>query len=318
MAEVVGRYRSGFTFKVGASPRTRLARARGKHLAGLRRAARLTQRALAQAASISRGTVQRAESGAAAPSPVVLDAYLRAGRASAPDQTRARPLRNRGRTERRGRLRSLNAPKPTLIHSQDDLGAALATEYERAGAPSLRELSPRVPHRPPLPPTTAWRIVHRKGLPASLEQLVTYLTACGVSPAQQRLYAEAYNRFAAVRGVRVTPAPPPRMTHYTDKISPPFRNMLDFLSAEVVETALSVGVSYVASEHARRNGTAPAGYEPVFRSSRQLSSYGDEILNPDNGMKLFLRRLSSPDTLHARISSPPPSKPNISHTHRKQ
>ena len=215
-------------------------------------------------------------------------------------------------------LRSLNAPKPALIHSEDDLGAALAAEYERAGAPSLRELSRRVPHRPPLPPTTAWRIVHRKGLPASLEQLVTYLTACGVSPAQQRVYAEAYNRFAAVRGVRVTPAPPPRMTHYTDKISPQFRNMLDFLSAEDVETALSVGVSYVASEHARRNGTVPAGYEPVFRSSRQLSSNGDEILHPDNGMKLFLRRLSSPDTLHARISSPPPSKPNISHTHRKQ
>ncbi|NEE20739.1 helix-turn-helix domain-containing protein [Streptomyces sp. SID7499] len=317
------------------SPFTALA----EHLAGLRRAARLTQRALAQAASISRGTVQRAESGAAAPSPAVLDAYLRACRASAPDQTRARLLRNRGRTERRGRLRSLNAPKPALIHSEDDLGAALAAEYERAGAPSLRELSRRVPHRPPLPPTTAWRIVHRKGLPASLEQLVTYLTACGVSPAQQRLYAEAYSRFAAVRGVRVTPAPPPRMAHYTDKISPQFRNLLDSMSADDVETALTIGVTQVVAQHVRRNGAAlPAGVDPVFFTYDLLFAEDDEFYTryPEGDAQLFqrrhppeaalrprlpdngLRRLSSPDTLHARVSKPPPPAPNIPRTHRVQ
>ncbi|MEV7434035.1 helix-turn-helix domain-containing protein [Streptomyces griseoviridis] len=266
-----------------------------EHLVGLRRAAGLTQRALAQAASISRGTVQRAESGAAAPSPAVLDAYLRACRASAPDQTRARLLRNRGRTERRGRLRSLNAPKPALIHSEDDLGSALAAEYERAGAPSLRELSRMVPHRPPLPPTTAWRIVHRKGLPASLEQLVTYLTACGVSPAQQRLYAEAYSRFTAVRGVRLTPAPPPRLTHYTDKISAQFRNVLDFLPADDVETVLSVGVSHVAAEKATKlSATSSTGTVAPWATRRVASP----SLNPPRSVDH--RGSQSPSTLPYR------------------
>ncbi|WP_318205874.1 helix-turn-helix transcriptional regulator [Streptomyces sp. SCL15-4] len=279
-----------------------------EHLVRLRRAARLTQRALAEAASISRGTVQRAESGSAAPSPTVLDAYLRACRASAPDQTRARLLRDRGRTGLRGRLPSLNAPKPALIHTEDDLGAALAAAYERAGAPSLRELSRRVPHRPPLPPTTAWRIVHRKGLPASLEQLVTFLTACGVSPAEQRLYAEAYSRFCAVRGVRVTPAPPPRLSHYTDKISPRFRNLLDSLSAGDVETALAIGVAYVVAERVRRNGAALPGGVDAVSFSGWLCADEDELLTrfPDGAARLLQRRYPPGAALHARSPEPPP------------
>lgn len=283
-----------------------------EHLVRLRKAARLTQRALAEAASISRGTVQRAESGSAAPSPAVLDAYLRACRASAPDQARARLLRNRGRTGLRGRLPSLNAPKPTLIHTEDDLGAALAAAYERAGAPSLRELSRRVPHRPPLPPTTAWRIVHRKGLPASLEQLVTFLIACGVSPAQQRLYAKAYSRFTAFRGVRVTPAPRPRMAHYTDKISPRFRNLLDSMSADNVETALAIGLTYVVAERVRRDGVAlPAGVDPFSFSSDLLFADDDEFLIrfPDVDAGLFQRRRPPEAALHARVPAPPPPAP---------
>ncbi|MFE1879684.1 helix-turn-helix domain-containing protein [Streptomyces diastatochromogenes] len=83
-----------------------------EHLIALRCAARLTQRALVQAATISRGAVQHAESGTAAPSAAVLDAYIRACGAVPADQARAHLVRNRGRTAKRDRLRTLNAPAP--------------------------------------------------------------------------------------------------------------------------------------------------------------------------------------------------------------
>jgi transcriptional regulator with XRE-family HTH domain len=189
---------------VGGTPERPFAHLAG-HLTALRHRARLPQRALAEAASVSRGTVQRAESGTAAPSVAVLDAYLRACGAAPPDQARARLLRNRGRAAQRDRLRRLQAPHPTLIYTEDDLGAALAAAYERAGAPSLND-GRLTPGRTPLPRTTAWRIVRRKGLPASPGQLVTFLTACGIPPAEQRPYIDAYNRIIVNRGAR--PAPP--------------------------------------------------------------------------------------------------------------
>ncbi|MFJ9893651.1 helix-turn-helix domain-containing protein [Streptomyces sp. NPDC091280] len=165
------------------------------HLAGyltaLRRAARLTQRALAEAAHISRGAVQRAESGTAPPTTSVLDAYLRACSAGPADQDKARRLRARGRTAQRDRLRGLKAPSPALVHDERDLGLLLAETYEKAGAPCL-----------PLPRTTAWRIVNRKGLPASREQLITFLSACGIRPPAQRHYLDAYHHVITQRGRR--------------------------------------------------------------------------------------------------------------------
>ncbi|MFD5836160.1 helix-turn-helix domain-containing protein [Streptomyces collinus] len=248
-----------------------------KHLIGLRRAARLPQRALADVAAISRTAVQRAESGIAAPSLSVLDAYVQACRASPEDLSRARLLRRFGRMAQRGRLRFLSAPSPALIHSADDLGLALAAMYERDGAPALRELSRRVTHRPPLPVTSVWRFVHRKGLPASTEQLVTYLMACGISPAEQRLYVRAYQRIVAGRGERPEPprtghraARPDELAHYTDKISPTYRSLMDRMSAVDVETALTVGVAYVYAEQSQRNGVAPITDQQLFRTARRL------------------------------------------------
>ncbi|MFE9679755.1 helix-turn-helix domain-containing protein [Streptomyces sp. NPDC006259] len=177
-----------------------------QHLTALRRAARLPQRALAEAASVSRGAVQRAESGTAAPTPAVLDAYLRACRAGEADRARARLLRTRGRTVQRDRLRALKAAAPAFAHTERELGLVLAEVYERAGAPSLSDAR-LTPERTPLPRTTAWRIVNRKGLPASVEQLITFLTACGISrPAAQRPYLDAYRHVIAQRGTR--PVPP--------------------------------------------------------------------------------------------------------------
>lgn len=60
---------------------------------------------------------------------------------------------------------------PTLVHTADDLGAALAAAYEKAGAPPLRDLD--LPGQARLPLATASRIVNRKSLPATVEQMVT-------------------------------------------------------------------------------------------------------------------------------------------------
>ncbi|WP_327216438.1 helix-turn-helix transcriptional regulator [Streptomyces cyaneofuscatus] len=174
-------------------------------LVALRRAARLSQRNLAARASISRGTVQNAEFGHTAPSALLLDAYLKACGADSRTADRAHRLRTRGRSDQRGRLRELNAPAPALIHDRHDLAVALAAAYERAGAPPLGDRL-LIGDRKPLPRTTAWRIVKRKGLPADVTQLETFLTACGISPAVQRLYTDAYRRVTATRPVR--PAPP--------------------------------------------------------------------------------------------------------------
>ncbi|GAA2523597.1 helix-turn-helix transcriptional regulator [Streptomyces longisporus] len=240
-----------------------------EHLIALRRTARLTQRALAQAANISRGAVQRAESGTAAPTAAVLDAYVRACGGGPAETARARLLRKCGRTAQRDRLRTLNAPAPPLIHTEDDLGAALAAAYERAGAPCLSDAR-LTPGRTPLPRTTAWRIINRKGLP-STTQLVTFLTACGIRPAEHRPYINAYQRITANRRARPTPpAARPTVirhriplsqggtatpTNYATKISQPFQNLLTVLSREDVDTVLSAGIAHLLEERGRRNGT---------------------------------------------------------------
>ncbi|MGW7251593.1 helix-turn-helix domain-containing protein [Streptomyces decoyicus] len=175
-----------------------------EHLAALRDTARLTQRALADAANISRGAVQRAESGTAPPTAAVLDAYLRTCAASPADQDKARRLHALGRTAQRGKLRALQAPAPAFVRDKRDLGLVLAAAYERAGAPPLRDFDR--PGRAPVPPTTAWRIVNRKALPTSREQLITFLTVCGIRPAAQCPYLDAYSHVTAQRGTR--PAPP--------------------------------------------------------------------------------------------------------------
>ncbi|WP_413114435.1 helix-turn-helix domain-containing protein [Streptomyces sp. CY1] len=175
-----------------------------EHLTALRDAARLTQRALADAANISRGAVQRAESGTAPPTAAVLDAYLRTCGAGPADQDKARRLYALGRAAQRGKLRALQAPTPAFVRDERDLGLVLAAAYERAGAPPLRDFDR--PGRAPVPPTTAWRIVNRKALPTSREQLITFLTVCGIHPAAQCPYLDAYSHVTAQRGTR--PAPP--------------------------------------------------------------------------------------------------------------
>lgn len=176
------------------------------HLRALRGAARLTQRALADDANISRGAVQRAELGTAPPTAAVLDAYLRACGAGPADQDKARRLHALGRTAQRGKLPGLQAPAPHLVRDARDFSLVLAAAYERAGAPPLRDFDR--PGRARVPLATASRIVNRQALPSSRQQLITFLTVCGIPPAAQRPYLDAYHHVTAQRGTR--PAPPRR------------------------------------------------------------------------------------------------------------
>ncbi|MFF8513578.1 helix-turn-helix domain-containing protein [Streptomyces sp. NPDC015492] len=176
-----------------------------RHLRALRRAARLPQRGLAEAAHVSRGAVLRLESGTAAPTMAVLDACLRACRAGAADQAKARRLLVLGRTAQRGKLPGLKAAPPLdFIKTKGELAHALVVAYERAGAPSLSDAR-LTPGRKPLPRTTAWRAATGKGLPATTEQLITFLTACGIGPERQRRYVDAYVRVVAQRGAHRLP-----------------------------------------------------------------------------------------------------------------
>ncbi|MFE6383796.1 helix-turn-helix domain-containing protein [Streptomyces roseolus] len=174
-----------------------------EHLRALRQAARLPQRGLAARAHVSRGAVQRLESGTAPPSMDVLDACLRACGASAADQSKARRLFVLGRTAQRGKLPQLPKLKVPLdlIRTERELCLALAAAYEGAGAPSLSD--PRLtPGRKSLPRTTAWRIANGTALPARIEQLITFLTACDIRPVMQHKYLEAYLHVVAQRGSR--------------------------------------------------------------------------------------------------------------------
>ncbi|MFK0143277.1 helix-turn-helix domain-containing protein [Streptomyces murinus] len=308
------------------------------HLISLRRAARLTQRALAERASISRGAVQRAESGTAAPCLTVLDAYLRACSAVPAEQARARVLRNRGRAGRRNRLSRLNAPSPALLRTRDDLGAALGAAYERAGSPPLRTLN--LPGRAPVPPTTAWRIVNRKGLPATVRQMLTFLTACGVAPAEQRLYAAAYRLVTADR-----PRPAPPRTGIHRGVPLPHGGSDDRLELTgtaaliarslppaALEQVFAAGLYEWASRQAHRNGTTPDlvvatkllghGIDPdctkdVVLLPDRADDHGADLLarTPDGraiGVEFKRHRLGprrAPEVPHATSPGPPPSTP---------
>ncbi|GGM19068.1 hypothetical protein GCM10010129_74180 [Streptomyces fumigatiscleroticus] len=188
-----------------------------EHLRALRGTARLTQRTLAEAANISRGAVQRAESGTAPPTAAVLDAYLRACGAGTAGQDKARRLHALGRTAQRGRLPALQAPAPHLVRDARDFSLVLAAAYERAGAPPLRDLDRSGRTRVPL--ATASRIVNRQALPASRHQLITFLTVCGISAAAQRPYLDAYEHVTSRR--RTRPAPPRRQLTQRIRRSPP-------------------------------------------------------------------------------------------------
>ncbi|MFI9191149.1 helix-turn-helix domain-containing protein [Streptomyces californicus] len=281
-------------------------------LIALRRAARLSHRDLAARANISRGTVQNAESGRTAPSALLLDAYLKASGADSGTADRARRLRTRGRSDQRGRLRGLSAPAPDLIHDRHDLAAA----YERTGAPPLGDRH-LIGDREPLPRTTAWRIVRRKGLPANVAQLETFLTACGISPAVQRLYTDAYRRVTAARPARHAPPRARRNDIRTIVEARSERNELTGTAAAIARQlpaeALEEILFTAIIREAQRNGS---GLPDGRVASSQYQDTGVDIsvrTAAGDRMDIQVKNYRRPEPpLHTPGPGAPPSRPGSS------
>ncbi|WP_406164037.1 helix-turn-helix domain-containing protein [Streptomyces sp. NBC_00882] len=244
------------------------------HLTALRKRARLSQRALAATAAVSRGTVQNAESGTSAPSPAVLDALLDACRA--PDHARhdAHKLRNRGRTAARGRR--FHAPSAQLIHGRGALADVLADAYEKAGAPSPTSFTRPTAGLTPVPRTTLYNIVNRRRLPATEEQLETFLSVCHVRRSER---AYIHNAWRHLRNFP-QPKPPTHRAHphgATDEAAlrsaaqrrlrrtladrapglgaPGHRQLLSVLPDAIADEVIEIGLHHVTALYAARNGT---------------------------------------------------------------
>ncbi|WP_051837983.1 hypothetical protein [Streptomyces sp. NRRL F-2580] len=81
-----------------------------------------------------------------------------------------------------GRLRQLRRPgAPELFTTLGALSVALEYFYERAGVLPLRRLQKQMGAAHLLPVSEAARIVTREALPASRQQCVAFLTACGLT-----------------------------------------------------------------------------------------------------------------------------------------
>ncbi|MGW6945119.1 helix-turn-helix domain-containing protein [Streptomyces xanthophaeus] len=174
--------------------------ARGKlaeRLRWLRAEAGLTYDGLAAATGVSAATLKRAASGRSVPSWETIEAIIAVcgdihGRVEA-EWTRAR-------IDERGRLKNLRFPaSPELITTAGGLSEALEFIYEGAGALPLRRLQARAGGGHLLPVSTAARIVNRQALPASRQQCVAFLTACGIGRRLVRRWADAYDRITTRR-----------------------------------------------------------------------------------------------------------------------
>ncbi|WP_051764020.1 helix-turn-helix domain-containing protein [Streptomyces virginiae] len=163
----------------------------------LRAAARLTYDDLAVSTGVSAATLKRASSGRSVPSWQTVQAIVDA--CGDPDGAVGH-LWQRARISERDRLKGLRRPgSPELVTTAGDFSEALEYFYERAGALPLRRLQALAGGSHVLPVSTAARIVRRQALPASRQQCIAYLTACGIGLRLLRRWADAYDRITAPR-----------------------------------------------------------------------------------------------------------------------
>lgn len=135
---------------------------------------------LAAKTGLSAATLKRATSGRTVPAETTVMAivaacggglYLSMGR-----------LWLAARIADRGKLAQLTKPAlPQFIHGRRELSAALEYLYEAAGAPPLRRLAELAGGTHLLPVSSASRIVSRQALPVSRQQMIAFLTGCGIT-----------------------------------------------------------------------------------------------------------------------------------------
>lgn len=236
------------------------------------------------AAAVSASTLKRAVSLGTVPQEHVVAAFTRACDATTEEERQALKLWRAARAENRGILATLQAPSVTNIRTHQDLTTALAAAYERAGAPALRLVQERATTGQAdgallLPLTTLWRITRREGSgPATWEQCEAYLRGCGIHPVRMRLWREAFAR--ARNPVATDPGDLGELTRGANlgrlsgggpgaaKISARFRALLNRMTSQEVETALTVGTAYLATEGVR--SATPTTFDHIFRVGREL------------------------------------------------
>lgn len=152
----------------------------------------------------SPATLKRAASGRTAPSWETAMEFVSAC-GSRPADLKAVWLK--ARIAERGRLKRLRRPRaPELATTFGDLGEAMEYFYEAAGAPSLRQLQEQAGGRHLLPLSSAARIVNREALPASRQQCLAFLTACGLGGRTAERWAPAFDRITRHRDLDAAPA----------------------------------------------------------------------------------------------------------------
>lgn len=162
------------------------------HLREIRDAAGCTNPDLARLLQVDESTVRRAASGRSVPKRPLVEAWAQTCGA---ERERAvafwRQARYRERRIRQGRPHG-HLPNPDLITTREMLSDALVELYERAGAPTMREMAERGGSFGVLPHSTAHRIVTRQTLPGTEEQLRAYLAACEVTTPER--WVKAWHR----------------------------------------------------------------------------------------------------------------------------
>lgn len=167
---------------------------RGELAAALRRIrtlAGLSYDELADRTDLSAATLKRAASGKAVPAEETVTAFATACGGDEADALHRLWLN--ARIADRGRLVQLRKPAlPQFIDGRRELSAALEYFYEAAGAPPLRRLADRAGGAHLLPVSSAARIVKRQALPVSRQQMVAFLTGCGLTGQALDLWGQAF------------------------------------------------------------------------------------------------------------------------------
>ncbi|MEU9182780.1 helix-turn-helix transcriptional regulator [Streptomyces sp. NPDC048550] len=177
-------------------PVDRTVRARAELAIALRRCraeAGLSYDELADMTDLSAGTFKRAAAGKAVPTEETLRKFACTCGVDLNGKRRLATLWLDARIADRGRLGRLQKPAlPRFTNGRRELSAALEYFYEAASAPPLRRLTELAGGSHLLPVSSAARIVTRKALPASRQQMIAFLTACGLTQWAREIWAEAF------------------------------------------------------------------------------------------------------------------------------
>ncbi|MGI5473334.1 helix-turn-helix domain-containing protein [Streptomyces sp. CA-132043] len=165
-------------------------------LRGIKAESGLSYPALAEKAGYHPSNLRRAASGHRVPSDAVVVAYATACGARADHALELwREARYEARRAAQGRRISRAAPRPELVRDVADLSAGMIELYDKAGAPTFREMeASEAGQHGRLPHSTVHRIVTKQAVPQCPLQFAAFLQACGVEEYERQPWMEAWHR----------------------------------------------------------------------------------------------------------------------------